>query len=277
MNALYSRRIEPAESPLPLELVETQVDLYYHIALAMYLAIEANNRRGQATVFILPVGPVWQYRRFVELCRLRAPDLSRAHFFFMDEYLNEDGKLIAPEHPLSFRGFVERELITPMPASARLDREQVRFPDPEKPADTDRRLESLGGAEVCFAGVGINGHLAFNEPPEAGTACSEEEFARLPTRVVRLSRETIITNSHTALSGAYEEIPHQAVTVGMSQILASRQIRIYLNRPWQSAVARRLMFGEVSSRFPASLVRSHPQAQLVMLKELAEPPRIGLA
>jgi glucosamine-6-phosphate deaminase len=271
------RRIDPASSPLAVELVETHVDLYYHIALGMYVEIEANNREGSATVFILPVGPVWQYRRFVLLCRLRPLDLSKVHFFFMDEYLDEAGKLIAPEHPLSFRGFIERELVGPMPASARLSNEQVRFPDPENPADYDRRLEALGGAAVCFAGVGINGHLAFNEPPAAGQGVSSEEFSRLPTRVVRLSRETIVTNAHTALAGAYEEIPHQAVTVGMRSILAARQIRVYLNRPWQGAVVRRLLFGAISPGCPASLLRTHPDVRLVMLQELAGPPRVGLA
>ena len=211
------------------------------------------------------------------LCRLRPLDLSGVHFFFMDEYLDEAGKLIAPEHPLSFRGFVERELVGSMPASARLRNEQVRFPDPENPADYDRRLEDLGGAALCIAGVGINGHLAFNEPPEAEQEVSAEDFSLLPTRVVDLSAETIVTNSHTALAGDYERVPRRAVTVGMRQILASRQIRIYLNRPWQSAVVRRLLFGEVSPRFPASLLRTHAGVRLVMLRELAEPPRIGLA
>lgn len=277
MKDIYSRRIDPEHSPIPVELVETEVDLYYHIALAMVVEIEKNNTQNLATVFILPVGPVYQYRRFLMLCRLRPLDLSRVHFFFMDEYLDEAGQLIDAKHPLSFRGFVERELVGPLPASARLKHEQVRFPDPENPADYDRRLEQLGGAAVCFAGVGINGHLAFNEPPEAEHSISVEDFSLLPTRVVDLSPETIVTNSHTALAGAYQEIPRRAVTVGMRQILAARQIKVYLNRPWQSAVARRLLFGQVSPGFPASLLRSHAGARLVMLQELAEPPLIGLA
>jgi glucosamine-6-phosphate deaminase len=277
MKDIYSRRIDPEHSPIPVELVETEVDLYYHIALAMYLEIEKNNREGPATVLILPVGPVYQYRRFVMLCRLRPLDLSGVHFFFMDEYVDEAGKLISEQHPLSFRGFIRRELVCQMPEAMNLRKQQVRFPDPENPADYDRRLQQLGGAAICFAGVGINGHLAFNEPPAAEQEVSAEEFSGLPTRVVDLSPETIVTNSHTALAGAYREIPRRAVTVGMRQILAARQIRVYLNRPWQSAVARRLLFGQVSAGFPASLLRSHAGARLVMLQELADPPRIGLA
>jgi glucosamine-6-phosphate deaminase len=259
-----------------VEIVETDTDLYYHIALTLYFQIERNNTEGRDSVFILPVGPVYQYRRFVWLCKQRPLDLSRLHCFFMDEYLDERGKRIPPDHPLSFRGFIRRELIEPMPADAGLRAEQVLFPDPEDPADYDRRLERVGGAGMCIAGVGINGHLAFNEAPEAGERIGKEEFKALPTRVIPLTRETITINSNTALRGAFERIPEMAVTVGFKQIFDSERIIVYLNRPWQSAVVRKLLFGEITPIFPASLLREHPNVQLVMTRDVAEKPDFQL-
>jgi glucosamine-6-phosphate deaminase len=273
---IYEREILPDRSPLPVEIVETDTDLYYHIALTLYFQIERNNNEGRDSVFILPVGPVYQYRRFVWLCRQRPLDLSRLHCFFMDEYLDERGKRIPEEHPLSFRGFIQRELIEPMPAEMKLKAEQVRFPDPEDPAGYDRRLERLGGAGICIAGVGINGHLAFNEAPEPDRKVSREQFEALPTRVIDLTRETITINSNTSLRGAFERIPRQAVTVGFRQILDSARILVYLNRPWQSAVVRKLLFGRVTPRFPASLLREHPDVRLVMTRKVAEKPDFQL-
>jgi glucosamine-6-phosphate deaminase len=273
---IYQRQITPDGSPIPVEIVETDTDLYYHIALTLYFQIEQNNTAGRDSVFILPVGPVYQYRRLVWLCRQRPLDLSRLYCFFMDEYLDEEGKRISPDHPLSFRGFIRRELIEPMPAGTGLRARQVLFPDPEDPADYDRRLERLGGAGVCIAGVGINGHLAFNEAPEAGEQIDNEEFKAQPTRVIPLTRETITINSNTALRGAFERIPRQAVTVGFKQIFDSRRVIVYLNRPWQSAVVRKLLFGEVTARFPASLLREHGNVQLVMTRAVVEKPDFQL-
>jgi len=273
---IYECEIVPGAAPVPVEIVETDIDLYYHIALALYLEIEKNNAAGKNSVFILPVGPVYQYRRFAWLCRLRPLDLSRVYCFFMDEYLDDSGRRIPRDHPLSFRGFIQRELLDLMPAEMNLKNEQVLFPDPEDPSAYDRKLQELGQADICFAGVGINGHLAFNEPPEPGEEIGAEAFKALPTRVLKLSRETITINSYTALRGAFERVPTRAVTIGYRQIFSSKRVRAYLNRPWQRSVVRKLLFGDITPRFPASLLRDHSDTRLVMTREVAVKPEFQL-
>ncbi|GAB4366212.1 MAG: glucosamine-6-phosphate isomerase [Spirochaetales bacterium] len=267
--------------PLPVEVVETDIDLYYRIAFALYHLIETQNRKGSPTAVILPVGPVFQYRRFVWLQRERPLDLRNATFFFMDEYLNETGDWVEEDSPLSFRGFIRRELLTPLqdsslPKEARLTEEQILFPDPKNLSGFDARYEETGGADICFAGIGITGHLAFNEPPLPGTSLTSEEFCNLPSRIVTLAPETIAINSNTALRGAMDCIPRQAVTIGFRQILKARRIRIYCNRPWQSAVVRRALFDPASPQFPVTLVRKHPDVRLIITAEVAEKPSFGL-
>ena len=268
--AFYNRSVladpeDTGTSPL-VRIAENDTDLYYRIAVEMYRDIAANNRAGKPSVYICPVGPAFQYRRFVWLCRQMPIDLSTTHFFFMDEYLSGD-RLIDPDHPLSFRGFVQRELMDPLAGDFGFDTSQVVFPDPTDPVAYDRRLEALGGAGICFAGVGINGHLAFNEPPVAWDA---------PTRLVELSRETITINSNTALGGAWEQIPRRAITVGMRPILASSRLLLYLNRPWQRAVVRKLLYGPVTEQFPASCVQTHQDAMVTMTADVAAPPEFAL-
>jgi glucosamine-6-phosphate deaminase len=265
-----------SDAPIPVEVVESDVDLYWHIAHSMYFEIEQRNRAGRRTVFIVPVGPVFQYRRFVELCRRRPIDLSKVHFFFMDEYMHDARQPIPAEDPLSFRGFVHEELVAPMPPEAGLPPEQVHFPDPREPDRYDEMLDELGGADICVAGVGINGHMAFNEPPEPGEEVTDEEFMSSPTRVLRLSRETRTINANTALRGAVDRVPEYAVTVGMRQILAARSLRIYLNRRWQSAVVRRILYGSVGASFPATFARRHPDAAITLTETVSETPRFAL-
>lgn len=268
---MYTRVITADEETSPrIRVVESDVDLYYHMAVELYREIAA--RPGETIACILPVGPAFYLRRLVWLLRTMPIDCSGLHLFFMDEYLAEDGHLIAPDDPLSFRGFVRRELVEPMAGHAGFPTGQIYFPDPEDTAGYDARIKELGGIELCLAGVGINGHLAFNEPPSS----EDPTWRSLGTRVVDLTRETITINSNTALGGAWEVIPRRAVTIGIRQILESRKLRIYLNRPWQRAVARKLLFGPVSATFPASYAQEHPDAVVTMLCDIAEPPQFGL-
>lgn len=98
----------------------------------------------------------------------------------------------------------------------------------------------------------------------------------LPSRVVELARETIAINSNTALRGAYEEIPLQAVTIGMRQILGAEKLRIYCNRPWQSAVLRKALCMDPTPEFPITLARSHPDVQYTVTPIVAELPDFAL-
>lgn len=279
MSNIYATVLDSTsgdEGSMPYEVVDSEIDLYWDIAHLMYREIEANSGRGKPLVFIVPVGPVFQYRRFVKLFHERPIDLSDAHFFFMDEYLNENHDFIDKESPLSFRGFVDRELTTPLTELKALSDRQVYFPNPKEPGRFDEEIAALGGADVCIAGVGINGHLAFNEPPLKHGEMSDEEFMRLPSRIVRLARETQAMNANTAMGGAYELIPDYAVTVGFRRIMESKKIRLYLNRPWQAAVARKILFGERSCTFPASLVSSHPDVHMTLTGLVAKKPSLGL-
>lgn len=104
---------------------------------------------------------------------------------------------------------------------------------------------------------------------------STEEFAALPTRVLSLSRETRTINANT-VGGSIEAIPRRAVTVGMREILASRRVRLYCNRPWQSAVVRRVLHGPVTPACPASLIRQHADAMVTVADYVAALPDIRL-
>ena len=110
-----------------------------------------------------------------------------------------------------------------------------------------------------FGGIGITGHLAFNEPdPEL----SAEEFAALDTRVLSIHPETRATNCIGDLGGALEDMPHRCVTIGMKEILGARKVRLGVFRDWHRAVVRRAAYGEVTAAFPATLLQNHPDAKI---------------
>jgi glucosamine-6-phosphate deaminase len=233
---------------------------------------EAKGRARPQVVFIVPVGPVGQFELFAQHCnemRLSVADLVLIN---MDEYLAPDGDYIAMDDPLSFRAHMERALWSRLDPALAPPPEHRHFPDPRDPQATGRLIERCGGVDVAFGGVGITGHLAFNDPPEPGERVDDESFANLPARVVTLNRETRTINAVTATRGNIDRIPRTAVTVGMKEILAAGKIRLYLNRSWQCAIVRKMLHGPVTATVPASLVRRHPDVAVTMTAEVTQLP-----
>jgi glucosamine-6-phosphate deaminase len=245
------------------------------LAESMLAEILEGEQAGHGATLIIPVGPVDHFPILAKLLNDRKISCRNTVFINMDEYLADDDRWIPSDHPLSFRGYMDKafySLLSPElvpPTSHRI------FPDPANPTGIAQLIASRGGVDACFGGVGINGHLAFNEPPEPGETMSVEEFAALPTRILNLSRETRTINSVT-VGGELSVIPKRAITVGMKEILASKRLRFYCNRPWQSAVIRRALHGPITAACPASLLRIHPDAMVTVAEYVASPPNIRL-
>jgi glucosamine-6-phosphate deaminase len=236
-----------------------------------YLQAKKNGRNK--IVFIVPVGPVGQYDLWARRCNSEGIDLHDLVLINMDEYLTDDGREFIPlSDPLSFRKHMQTHFVAELLPELAPPPKQLLFPDPTDPANVPRAIEHYGGCDVCFGGIGITGHVAFNDPPERGEPVSLETFKALPTRIVRLSRETRLINSLTTSRGNIDRIPQLAITVGMHEILMSRKIRIYMNRPWQSAIVRKILHGPITPSVPASLLQGHPDVRFTIAAYVAELP-----
>lgn len=261
--------------PVPVHVCGDAADLARRMAQAMLDAIAQAQEEGRPATLIVPVGPVDQFPVLARLINQQRCDCRQTVIINMDEYLTDDDQWVPREHPLSFRGYMDRQFYDLVdPDLAPLPEHRV-FPDPKDLERIPQLIEDRGGVDACFGGIGINGHMAFNEPPEPGESVPVDAFARLPTRVLDLSRETRTINSVT-VGGEIAIVPRRAVTVGMHEILASRRLRFYCNRPWQRAVVRRVLHGPVTPACPASLMRTHPDATLTVTDFVAEPPEIRL-
>lgn len=254
---------------IPLLKLGDSGEVFYELALEMVREIRANNAAGKHTVFICPVGPVGQYPIFVRLVNQEQLSLKNCWFINMDEYLNDDDSWIDTASPLSFRGFMQREVYGKIDPALLMPEEQRIFPDPTCPERIPQLIEQLGGVDIAFGGIGINGHLAFNEPIDE---MSPEEFAKLQTRVLTISRETRTTNSIGDLNGAIDAMPRKAITVGIAEILSARKLRLGVFRDWHRAVVRQAAYGEVSAHFPVTLAQNHPDALIVVNANAAKQP-----
>jgi len=262
-------------TPVKVRVLTDMASLARDLAQAMFDEILNGEQSGRGVAMIVPVGPVDQFPILARMLNERRVACRRALFINMDEYLTDDDHWISAEHPLSFRGYMQRAFYDLLERSLAPPPEHRIFPDPCEPEAIQRLIDARGGVDVCYGGIGINGHIAFNEPPESGTQVSVEEFAALPTRVLSLSRETRTINSVT-VGGELTVIPKRAITVGMKEILATRRLRFYCNRPWQNGVIRRALHGPLTSACPASFFRLHADAMVTITDYVATPPNIQL-
>jgi glucosamine-6-phosphate deaminase len=237
------------------KVVKEEWDVYFDMAMTMLEEILRHNATNERTVMIVPVGPTDQYPILAELINRLHVSLRSVYFFNMDEYLSTTDQRIPDDDTMSFHGRMKREFYDRVSPELVMPENQRIFPEPGGEAEFDRMLEELGGADACFGGLGINGHVAFNEAAETGDSITAEEFANLPTRVIRVSRETRTINAYGYKRGDLQSMPDWGVTVGMKAILKSKRIYIALNRPWQHGPFKHALFDAEQPQFPATLLR----------------------
>jgi glucosamine-6-phosphate deaminase len=206
-----------------LVVVDSLRRLYEIFAELLAQEIDGNNRVGRATRIILPVGPAGQYPVFVRKVIESKLSLRKCHFFFMDEYCYDNGKPLGLEHPVGFRSTAERLLLSPLERHApqlMVPRDQIYFPDPEHSEKTGEQMQAVGGIDTCYGGIGVHGHVAFNEPEE-GVEHSE-------TRLIRTNMATKTINMiRSDCGGFFGDFPELAVTIGMKQILRCPRIVLF--------------------------------------------------
>ena len=266
-------RIPPEEltknARIPVTIMEDAGEVLSNYAFQMLLEIEEHNRQGKKTVFILPCGPTAQYPIFARLVNQRKVDLRNVWFINMDELLTDAGEWIPLDDPQSFHRQMNEQLYDRIDPSLVMPPEQRVFPDPHDPGAIGRLIETLGGVDMVMGGIALNGHLAFNEPePEMGA----EEFAQLPTRVLELTPPTIVKNGILGLGGAYDVFPTKAITVGMKEMLGARRILVSMMLDMQRATIRHALHGEVSASFPVTLLQNHPNAEIMISRNVSMMP-----
>ena len=187
----------------------------------------------------------------------------------MDEYLTDDKQWIDKENRLSFRGFMDRAVYHKLKPELVMPEEQRIFPNPDQLSYIPKLIEQLGGVDICFGGIGINGHVAFNE---ASDELDAEEFLAQRTRVLPISKETRAVNSIGDLNGALDDMPQYCITIGIYEISHARKIRLGCFRDWHRSVVRHAAYGERSAHFPVSLLQGHPDITIRLTEFVANLP-----
>lgn len=253
---------------IKIEIVRSKIDVYNDIAFLMVERLKENNLLSKPTSFILPVGPRGQYRRFARICnrqKISCKDLTTIN---MDEYLDDELKYIDIDSPFSFRSFMQKNLFELLDKGLKMKKDNMYFPDPEKKDEISDLIAELGGADICFGGVGINGHIAFNEPVSDGSM-SVDKYRKTKTRIIKLTRDTIVINS-LKYGGDTDLMPQNAISIGMDDILRSKSLKFYMEHDWQAAVLRKAVFEESSPSFPVTYLKEHENATITISENVLD-------
>jgi glucosamine-6-phosphate deaminase len=181
---------------------------------------------------------------YQELAKQISPHLkAKLKIHFLDEYLG-----ITPEHPASFHVFAKK-----VGAALQLDRSQIRVFNTdikiaEREAVSYEQELERDGLGLAILGIGGDGHIAFNMP---GSAFDSK------TRVVTLTNETRQANAGD-FAGKLEQVPTQAVTMGIGTILKAKKIVLIATGISKAEILRKTLEGPVTESIPATALQQHP-------------------
>ena len=215
-----------------------------------------------------PIGPTEQLPLVARLVNELRLDLSHAHFWAMDEWV-QNGQAVSASHPLSFER-ADRELcFDRIEPGLKLQEAHLHFPRGDfleyKNAWEDVRCVLMQG------GQGEIKHWAFNDPPRREGAYkdappSPAEYRRLKTRVVDLHPVTLVQNARTSGGGNLAGVPRQAISVGPYETWKAEKVSIWHagnhDNPFgQRLTAFMISKGIADSAVPMSLLAAHPNVQ----------------
>ena len=213
------------------------------------LIVKPNSILGLATGST----PIGLYQNLIEMNKNGEIDFSEVKTFNLDEYYP-----IKKSNDQSYDYFMKEQLFNHI----NIDKNNIDIPNGEAEdakAECERyekKLDEIGGVDLQILGIGQNGHIAFNEPDENLIAV---------THLTGLTQNTIEANSRFFASA--DEVPKQALTMGMGSILKAKKIIILANGANKSAAVKELLDDNIKTSNPATMLKVHPDVTLICDKE----------
>ena len=199
--------------------------------------------------------PLKPYGQMIELYKKGVVDFSSVTTFNLDEYVNLDVK-----DKNSYHSFMHENLFDHI----NIPEKSINFlngnaEDLEQECkDYEQKIKNAGGIDIQLLGIGSNGHIAFNEPADC--------FQRW-SHVVTLKESTVQDNSR--FFNSIEEVPTQAVTMGIGSIMQAKKILIIALGANKAKAIKQLIDGNVTPMCPASVLQFHTDVTLILDKAAA--------
>lgn len=226
-------------------------DSYYQMSRMAANLISAQVIMKPDCVLGLATGstPVGTYEQLIRWYQKGDLDFSSVTTINLDEY-----KGLSPDNDQSYRYFMNQHFFQ----FINIKPENTYVPDgliadsQKACSDYNRIITQCGGIDLQLLGLGLNGHIGFNEP---GAAFEKE------THCVDLSESTIRANSR--FFDSMELVPKQAYTMGIKTIMQAKKIVVIVNGAAKAQIVREAFFGPITPKVPASVLQLHNDVTLI--------------
>ena len=192
--------------------------------------------------------PLGTYAYLVKKCN-EGLDFSGVTSVNLDEYVGLNG-----ENDQSYRYFMNNNLFNKI----NIDINNTYVPngcadDLVKEGHAyDELISSLGGIDLQLLGIGLDGHIGFNEP---------DDFFTAETHPVSLDESTIEANARFFASK--DEVPTMAITMGMKSIMQAKSIVLIANGAKKWDILEKALYGKITPKVPASILQLHPNLTVI--------------
>lgn len=189
------------------------------------------------------------YKELVEAYKAGEISFEKAQSFNLDEYVG-----INAANKVSYHYYMDQQLFNHVDMKT----DNIHLPEGNtndlQAAATqyDGKIEAAGGIDIQLLGIGVNGHIGFNEP---GTS-----FA-LETNVVELTESTREANQ--IYFNSMDEVPTHAITMGIQTILNAKKVVLLISGASKQEAINRLRSGEITEDFPASALHNHSNVTVI--------------
>jgi len=196
--------------------------------------------------------PIGTYQELIRRCTAGQLDFSAVTSINLDEYEGLHG-----DHEQSYRYFMNHQLFD----HVNINKENTFVPngcaeDIQAECEAyDARIRCVGGIDLQLLGIGLDGHIGFNEPDDAFVPA---------THLVTLDESTIKANAR--FFADENEVPRRAVTMGMGGIMQAKKVLLIANGEKKADILNKAFYGPVTPRVPASILQLHPDVTVIYSK-----------
>ncbi|HZZ82048.1 MAG TPA: glucosamine-6-phosphate deaminase [Gemmataceae bacterium] len=239
---------------IPTLVFPTSTQASRHVALMIESLIRQNNSAGRPTVLGLATGstPVGLYRELIRLHKEAALDFSRVVTFNLDEYYP-----MTPDDAHSYQLWMHETLFKHINVKP----DNIHIPDGLTPAQDieeycaryEQQIRRAGGIDLQILGIGRSGHIGFNEP-------GSTRHSR--TRSVTL--DPVTRRDAAADFFGEENVPHQALTMGVGTIMEARKIVIMAFGEHKAPIVRKAVEEDTSDAVTASFLQKHNDTTFIL-------------
>ncbi|MBT3272842.1 MAG: hypothetical protein HN368_06790 [Spirochaetales bacterium] len=246
-----------------IRIIEDQTAFSFAFQLDIVSGIKRSLEEGREYIIILPA-PNPQYAFAAEMINKLGISCKHVHTFNMDEYANENGKTAPRDWKGGFQYWMWNDLFGRINPDLRMKESNIHFPDDKNVDSYSSMLDDLGGADVCYGGIGWCGHIAFYEPHYGNDYIDNiEGYLELGSRMVEISPITMCQNSLFSDAGCAGDIsscPPMAATIGPRDLKNSKLVSFwdgfsYGDVSWQRFISRLAAHGPVTPLVPASILQ----------------------